>query len=107
MRWNGEKRNNGYRIWFTIFLVKGYDQTIQKNICDIYFHSLLDLNYKELEYLGDEWSDAESLNEVLEDFLFPYLEKASVVAEVGSGGGRLASRVAGRVQALHCYGTQQ
>ena len=56
-----------------------------------------------LEYIGDEWSDVQSLERCLDRWLYPLLSESSVVAEIGSGGGRVASRVAGRVQRLVCF----
>lgn len=55
-----------------------------------------------LTHLGDEWgiNDAQ---EVVERFIFPNITKESVVAEIGSGGGRLATRVVGRVRELWCF----
>lgn len=43
---------------------------------------------KHLEHLGDEWSNKSSLEEVLNDFLFPYINESTNVLEIGSGGGR-------------------
>jgi len=57
---------------------------------------------KELNFVGEEWSDAASLNEVLKDWLLPHVPK-KVVAEVGSGGGRVAAQVAGLVPRLVCF----
>lgn len=57
-----------------------------------------------LALLGEEWSDKLSLAQVLEDFFYPNLsEKDCIVAELGSGGGRVASRVVPHVHTLHCY----
>jgi len=53
--------------------------------------------------LGDEWSDSISLRQVLDEFLFPYLNKDKVVGEIGSGGGRIAIRVAPLVKELWCF----
>eukprot|EP00026_Physarum_polycephalum_P015403 Phypoly_transcript_16075.p1 GENE.Phypoly_transcript_16075~~Phypoly_transcript_16075.p1 ORF type:complete len:261 (+),score=37.30 Phypoly_transcript_16075:90-872(+) len=58
---------------------------------------------RELEFVGDEWSDATSFHQVLEEFLFPLLSSEKIVAEVGSGGGRVASQVAGKVKELYCF----
>lgn len=70
-----------------------------------------DVGGRELGFVGDEWSDEASLAEVLDDFLFPYLTEpgcggeggGSQVCEIGSGGGRVAARVASRVGALTCF----
>lgn len=56
-----------------------------------------------LHLLGEEWSDRASFQEVLEVFFWPNLNDTFVAAELGSGGGRVASRVVGRVGELHCY----
>jgi SAM-dependent methyltransferase len=56
-----------------------------------------------IEFLGDEWGDKESVQEVLNDFLFPFISGNSVVAEIGSGGGRIAAVVAPRVEQLYCF----
>lgn len=52
--------------------------------------------------VGEEWSSQEDLDEVLREFLFPYLTPESVVAEVGVGGGRVAVRVVGKCASLTC-----
>jgi SAM-dependent methyltransferase len=54
-----------------------------------------------LAYLGDEWGIAD-VEEVMGLYIFPNLTETSVVAEIGSGGGRLASKVIGRVGELYC-----
>ncbi|CAE7195482.1 unnamed protein product [Symbiodinium sp. CCMP2592] len=59
-----------------------------------------------LKFVGDEWSDVESLDAVLSEWLYPHLEeekKHLKVAEVGSGGGRIAARVAPKVERLVCF----
>ncbi|CAE7667003.1 unnamed protein product [Symbiodinium pilosum] len=59
---------------------------------------------EELQFLGDEWSDIESLDAVLSYWLYPHLQDGSLtVAEVGSGGGRIAAKVAPKVQRLVCF----
>lgn len=57
----------------------------------------------ELQLIGDEWSDVQSLDRCLTRWLYPLLSESSVVGEIGSGGGRVASRVAGRVSRLVCF----
>eukprot|EP01121_Diplochlamys_sp_Union-15-3_P013500 TRINITY_DN4192_c0_g1_i2.p2 TRINITY_DN4192_c0_g1~~TRINITY_DN4192_c0_g1_i2.p2 ORF type:complete len:114 (+),score=28.84 TRINITY_DN4192_c0_g1_i2:107-448(+) len=39
-----------------------------------------------LSHIGDEWSDKKSLEQTLEDFLYPSINIDSLVAEIGSGG---------------------
>lgn len=50
--------------------------------------------------VGDEWGTPEDVERVLEDFVYPYLERDARVAEIGIGGGRIATRVAPRVGEL-------
>jgi len=60
---------------------------------------------RELGHIGDEWSDEPSLQAVLETWLFPYLrsEDTFSAAEVGSGGGRVATKVVTNVGQLVCF----
>jgi SAM-dependent methyltransferase len=50
--------------------------------------------------VGDEWGTPADVDRVLEDFVFPYLRQDMRVAEIGVGGGRIATRVAPRVGEL-------
>ena len=52
--------------------------------------------------LGDEWAPAGDLEEVLREYLYPYVSNETVAAEIGVGGGRVAALVAPRVRLLHC-----
>ena len=73
---------------------------------------------RNLVHIGDEWSDEPSLLQVIEEFVYPYLESrpssgasggADVSSslleccEIGSGGGRVACRVFSRVKSLTCF----
>jgi SAM-dependent methyltransferase len=53
-------------------------------------------------HLGDEWSIREDLDEVLDEFVYPYVDSASRALEIGVGGGRVAALLAPRVEHLHC-----
>eukprot|EP01022_Parablepharisma_sp_SALTPOND_P016455 TRINITY_DN24117_c0_g1_i1.p2 TRINITY_DN24117_c0_g1~~TRINITY_DN24117_c0_g1_i1.p2 ORF type:complete len:183 (-),score=13.95 TRINITY_DN24117_c0_g1_i1:139-687(-) len=39
----------------------------------------------------------------MEEFVYPFINKESIVAEIGSGGGRIASKSAPMVKELHCF----
>ena len=52
--------------------------------------------------VGEEWGTSAWVREILEEFVFPNVSPESVVAEIGVGGGRLASQVAPRVEMLYC-----
>ena len=56
----------------------------------------------EYEFLGDEWGHPEDVTAVLDEFVYPYATSEAVVVEIGSGGGRIAARVAPRVKHLYC-----
>lgn len=56
-----------------------------------------------LEYLGDEWGDKDSVKQVIEDFIFPYINSDAVVAEIGSGGGRISAKIAPKISQLTCF----
>lgn len=66
---------------------------------------------RELHTVGDEWADEASLQEVLKEWLLPSLSHVSSsgeraacrVAEIGSGGGRVAKHVAGQTSELVCF----
>ena len=61
-------------------------------------------NGGELRYVGDGWSSCKELDEVVTDFISPYLSaRGGIVADVGCGGGRVASKVVGRARVLHCF----
>ncbi len=52
--------------------------------------------------VGEEWGTPASVEQVLEQFVFPYVDADSVVGEIGVGGGRMARRVAPRVRTIVC-----
>jgi SAM-dependent methyltransferase len=52
--------------------------------------------------LGEEWSSAADLEDVLTRYLFPCLRPDAHVAEIGVGGGRVARYVRGRCARLTC-----
>jgi SAM-dependent methyltransferase len=53
--------------------------------------------------VGDEWGRSDDINEVLNDFVHPYITRRSVVAEIGVGGGRLAVRIAPHVAQFYGF----
>src|SRR5262245_36660948 len=55
------------------------------------------------EALGDEWGRVADVDKVVEEYVFPYIDERSAVAEIGVGGGRIAARVASKCGHLHCY----
>ncbi len=52
--------------------------------------------------VGEEWSSPVDLDEVVKDFITPYLRPDATVVEVGVGGGRVATRVLGHCAKLSC-----
>lgn len=47
-----------------------------------------------LDHLGDEWGRKADTEQVVAEYLRPYVTPESVVAEIGVGGGRIAAKVA-------------
>lgn len=62
---------------------------------------------REISCIGDEWSDATSLTAILDDWVFSQVWPTARIAEIGSGGGRVAAHVAPRVQELFCFDISQ
>ena len=56
-----------------------------------------------IQHLGDEWGRLEDVEKIVGDYIVPYVGSTSVVAEIGSGGGRVASRVGPLVANLRCF----
>lgn len=56
-----------------------------------------------LQYIGDEWGRAEDLPAIIDDMVRPFVGKSTIAAEIGSGGGRMASKVAPLVGRLTCF----
>ncbi len=53
--------------------------------------------------VGSEWGSQGEVEWVVEEHIDPYITTSSAVAEIGVGGGRLASLVAGKVGTLTCF----
>lgn len=56
-----------------------------------------------LKILGDEWGDKKSVQEVIAEFILPFIKKESVVCEIGSGAGRIAKEISSLVKELNCF----
>lgn len=56
-----------------------------------------------IRILGDEWGNRADVEQVVRDFITPYVNGASRVAEIGSGGGRVAALVLPTVEHLTCF----
>ena len=69
---------------------QGYETEAQADAPDAY------------RYLGEEWANPEQVEQILESWVFPYIGPDTVALEIGSGGGRVAGRVAPLVKHLYC-----
>ena len=56
-----------------------------------------------IKYLGDEWGRVEDVVRIVVEYIDPFITQDSVVAELGVGGARIASKVVENVQELHCF----
>ena len=61
----------------------------------------------ELEFIGDEWSSLDDLNQVITQYILPYVCERSVVGDIGCGGGRIAAKIANSVRLLHNFDISQ
>lgn len=61
------------------------------------------MSVKDVTHLGDEWGKREDVEQVLQGFIYPYVDKDKVVGEIGTGGGRIASKVAARTKEFYCF----
>jgi SAM-dependent methyltransferase len=57
----------------------------------------------DLSVLGGEWGTTEDLDEVARGFIDPYVNRDAIVGEIGSGGGRVAGRVAPNSKWFYCF----
>lgn len=56
-----------------------------------------------IEYLGDEWGRKSDVEKIVMEYIYPFITKESIVAEIGSGGGRIASKVVDNCKELYCF----
>lgn len=81
-----------------------YAEKWTKQNAEVEDHSINEAAKNEyLEYLGDEWGDKKSVKEVIHDYILPFIDQNSHVAEIGCGGGRIAAQVAPEVKGLVCF----
>jgi SAM-dependent methyltransferase len=57
--------------------------------------------------IGEEWGTPGDVDEIVETYIVSQVSPDSVVLEIGSGGGRIASRVAPQVGELWCLDVSQ
>ena len=56
-----------------------------------------------LTHLGDEWGTKADVDRIVDEYILPYVATQSVVAEIGVGGARIASRVVMKPKELWCF----
>lgn len=61
----------------------------------------------DLVRLGEEWGRLDDAVQVIEEWILPHVTPTSVVGEIGTGGGRVATRVAPHVGQFHCFDVSQ
>jgi len=82
---------DGYAEWWTKEKVIVEDATIVQN------------REERLKYLGDEWGISADVDEILNEFVLPYIKNTDVIGEIGSGGGRVASRLVDKCKEFYCF----
>lgn len=53
--------------------------------------------------LGEEWGRLEDAVQAIDEWILPHVDPASVCGEIGTGGGRVAVRVAPKVGEFHAF----
>ena len=56
-----------------------------------------------LEFIGNEWGALNDATDIINEYLLEYVNKDSVVGEIGIGGGRIANLVAPKVKKLYGF----
>lgn len=56
----------------------------------------------DLVRLGEEWGRLDDAVQAIEEWILPHVSSTSVVGEIGTGGGRVATRVAPHAGEFHC-----
>jgi SAM-dependent methyltransferase len=57
----------------------------------------------DLSVLGGEWGTSGDLDAVTREFIDPYVNDCAIVGEIGTGGGRVAARVAPHSERFYCF----
>jgi SAM-dependent methyltransferase len=57
--------------------------------------------------LGEEWGRLDDAVQVIDEWILPYVTPTSAVGEIGTGGGRVAARVAPHAGEFHCFDVSQ
>ncbi|HEY9712158.1 MAG TPA: class I SAM-dependent methyltransferase [Chroococcales cyanobacterium] len=83
---------DGYAKWWTKEGVNLEDKSVSAADKDEY-----------LKYLGDEWGVAKDVDQIVEQYIYPYISPQMVAGEIGTGGGRVAAKVVDRVQTFYCF----
>jgi SAM-dependent methyltransferase len=56
-----------------------------------------------IQYLGDEWGRVSDVEEIVKDYILAFTDKNTKIGEIGTGGGRVVSKVAGSVKEFYCF----
>ncbi len=62
-----------------------------------------DEDSKDVVRLGEEWGRLEDAVQAIDEWILPHVDPASVCGEIGTGGGRVAVRVAPKVGEFHAF----
>lgn len=56
-----------------------------------------------LQFLGDEWGRKADVEKIVAEYILPFITPESVVAEIGVGGARIASKVIGNTKEFYAF----
>jgi len=60
-------------------------------------------NSADIARLGEEWGRLEDAVQAIDEWILPHVDPATVCGEIGTGGGRVAVRVAPKVGEFHAF----
>lgn len=60
-------------------------------------------NSADVVRLGEEWGRLDDAVQAIDEWILPHVTSTSVCGEIGTGGGRVAVRVAPKVAEFHCF----
>lgn len=56
-----------------------------------------------IKHIGDEWGTVSDVEKIVDEYIYPFITKESVVAEIGVGGARVALKVVDRSREFYCF----
>lgn len=68
-----------------------------------YWNKCVRVERSRIERFGDDWAKPSDVERIIEEYIYPFITKESIVAEIGSGVARVASKVADKTKEFYCF----